>query len=54
VPGFAASRSLSGSGIGDSAMNGPLNNNMALGIILIGLVTCFLIVAALFVDGFGR
>jgi hypothetical protein len=35
-------------------MNGSLNNNMALGIILVGLVTWFLIVAAPFVDGFGR
>jgi hypothetical protein len=35
-------------------MNGSLNNNMALGIILVGVVTWFLIVAAPFVDGFGR
>lgn len=35
-------------------MNGPLNNNMVLGIILVGVVTWLLIVAAPFVDGFGR
>lgn len=34
-------------------MGGALNNNMALGIIMVGVVTCFLIVAAPFVDGFG-